>query len=169
VKDSNKDLLCILVLTGLLALLTVLLLSGTVHVLIKSVAAAETRLFFAINCHHAPFWDGIMYAASDKLFWLPFYFLIVCYLIKAFKIKCWQPLVVILLLIVASDQLSSHLIKDSVMRLRPSHESALVPYIHLSKAGPGGKYGFVSSHAANAAALAVFLILLLDNRYRPLK
>ncbi len=55
------------------------------------------------------------------------------------------------------------------MRLRPSHEVALVPFIHLSKAGPGGLYGFISSHAANTTSLTVFLVLLLNKRLLPLK
>lgn len=39
----------------------------------------------------------------------------------------------------------------------------------LSKAGPGGQYGFVSSHAANAFGLATFIILLLPKKYNVLK
>lgn len=55
------------------------------------------------------------------------------------------------------------------MRLRPSHEPSLVPFIHLSKAGPGGMYGFVSSHSANAFGLLTFLFLLLPSKYKWLK
>ena len=55
------------------------------------------------------------------------------------------------------------------MRLRPSHEPALEGLIHLSKAGAGGMYGFVSSHAANAFGLATFLGFVLDKRFKWLK
>jgi undecaprenyl-diphosphatase len=110
-----------------------------------------------------------MYAASNKLFWFPFYILIVYVLFRSFGKQCWQPLLFIALLIIASDQISAHLIKNAVMRLRPSHEIALIPLIHLSKAGPGGLYGFISSHAANTTSLTVFLVLLLNKRLLPLK
>jgi undecaprenyl-diphosphatase len=110
-----------------------------------------------------------MYLASDKLFWLPLYVLLCCFIVKSFRQKSWQILLVIAILIITSDQLSSHLIKNSVMRLRPSHVTALIPLIHLSKAGPGGLYGFVSSHAANASALAVFLSFLFDKSLIALK
>lgn len=73
------------------------------------------------------------------------------------------------IVILACDQTASHLIKNLVLRLRPSHEPALVGLIHLSKAGPGGLYGFVSSHAANALGLATFLAMTLDNRFKWLK
>lgn len=68
-----------------------------------------------------------------------------------------------------SDQIASGLIKNSVKRLRPSHEPSLMPLIHLSKAGPGGMYGFVSSHSANAFGLLTFLFFLLPSKYKWLK
>jgi undecaprenyl-diphosphatase len=73
------------------------------------------------------------------------------------------------LVIVLCDQTASHLIKNAVMRLRPSHEPALVGMVHLSKAGAGGIYGFVSSHAANAFGFATFLNFTLDKRFKLLK
>ena len=72
-------------------------------------------------------------------------------------------------LIATSDQISSDLIKNTVKRLRPSHEASLQGLIHLSKAGAGGQYGFISSHASNAFALFMFLSLILPRSYRPLK
>jgi undecaprenyl-diphosphatase len=55
------------------------------------------------------------------------------------------------------------------MRLRPSHEPDLVGMVHLSKAGAGGMYGFVSFHAANAFGFATFLNYTLDKRFKLLK
>lgn len=110
-----------------------------------------------------------MYWSSDKIFWFPFYLLIIYFLYRCFGTKVWQSLLIIGLLVFASDQIASGLIKNTVKRLRPSHEPNLTTIIHLSKAGAGGMYGFVSSHAANSFALAMFLSLLLDKNYRPLK
>ena len=56
-----------------------------------------------------------------------------------------------------------------MLRPRPSHVDALAPYIHLSAAGTGGEYGFVSGHASNSFALATFLVLTLPSGYRALK
>jgi undecaprenyl-diphosphatase len=55
------------------------------------------------------------------------------------------------------------------MRLRPSHEPVLQGLIHLSKAGAGGRYGFVSSHATNAFALLTFLFFALPKNFNWLK
>lgn len=154
---------------GILLLLVLFFLSEAGLKFIHAVSPEDTDLFIRINMANSPFWDPIMYAASSKLFWIPFYLLIVYCLYRAYGKRFWQALVTIALLIASADQISSGLIKNSVKRLRPSHEQDLISLVHLSKAGSGGLYGFVSSHAANVVALAVFLILLLDKSYRPLK
>ena len=64
-----------------------------------------------------------------------------------------------------SDQ-SCNLIKRTVQRPRPSHNIELVDQVHLV-AKPdgtlykGGPYGFPSSHAANAMALAFIVVVFL--------
>jgi undecaprenyl-diphosphatase len=131
--------------------------------------ALDTRLFRYLNGHHSPFWDPVMYWASDKLFWIPFYALILFLIIRHYRKASIWIILCIGMLITLSDQLSSHLIKGLVRRLRPSHEPALAGLVHLSKAGAGGMYGFVSGHAANSFALLVFLSLILARRFRWLK
>jgi len=53
--------------------------------------------------------------------------------------------------------------------LRPSHDPALAGLVHLSKAGPGGLYGFASSHAANVFGLATFIWFVFDEKFKLLK
>jgi undecaprenyl-diphosphatase len=38
--------------------------------------------------------------------------------------------------------------------------------VHLVNAYKGGTYGFYSSHASNTFSIAVFLMVLIGNRYR---
>lgn len=135
----------------------------------EEIKKLDTQFFLYLNGKHNTFFDPIMYWASDKLFWIPFYILIVFIIIKEFKEKSVYVLLAIGFLITICDQTASHLIKNTVKRLRPSHEPALQNLIHLSKAGKGGEYGFISSHAANAFGLATFLILLLPKKYNWLK
>lgn len=137
--------------------------------MLEKLNELDTQLFLFLNSKHNSFFDPIMYWASDKLFWIPFYLIIVIILIKEYKKKSITILISIALLITLCDQIASHLIKNLVKRLRPSHNPVLEGLIHLSKAGPGGQYGFVSSHSANAFGLATFLILLLPKKFNPLK
>lgn len=90
-------------------------------------------------------------------------------MVKHYKKQGIIILIFVGIVIALCDQTASHLIKNLVMRLRPSHEPTLAGLIHLSKAGPGALYGFVSSHAANSFGLATFLYFVLDNRFRILK
>jgi undecaprenyl-diphosphatase len=129
----------------------------------------DTQLFLYLNGIHNSFFDSIMYWASDKLFWIPFYLFIVIIIIREYRKKSVYVLVTIGLLITLCDQTASNLIKNTVKRLRPSHEPALQNLIHLSEAGPGGQFGFISSHSANAFGLATFLILLLPKKYNWIK
>ena len=129
----------------------------------------DRRLFLYLNGKHNSFFDVVMYWASDKLFWLPFYAVLLLLVVRYFKKKSGVVLLYIAALIAVSDQLASDLIKDWVKRLRPSHEIALQNFIHLSKAGAGGPYGFISSHACNSFALFAFLSLIFPRSFMPLK
>ena len=159
----------ITLITGIIVFSIIILLSETGLYFLRAINPFDTKLFLIINRHHSYIIDPVMYWASDKFFWLQFYALLIYLLFWAFGKDCLKALVAISLLIITSDQIASDLIKNTVKRLRPSHETLLIPYVHLSKAGPGGLYGFISSHAANSAALSVFLIMLISMRYRLLR
>jgi undecaprenyl-diphosphatase len=137
--------------------------------MLEKINDLDTQLFLLINGKHNSFFDPIMYWASDKLFWIPFYAFLLFIIVRESKKKSMYVLPAIAILITLCDQTASHLIKNAVKRLRPSHEPTLENVIHMSKAGPGGQYGFISSHSANAFGLATFLILLLPKKYNWLK
>ena len=64
--------------------------------------------------------------------------------------------------IVVSDQLSN-VFKYGFERLRPCHDSTLIPYMRSVECG--GKYGFYSAHASNTFLVASFLSPLLKKKY----
>ena len=129
----------------------------------------DTQLFMLINGSHNAFFDPIMYWLSDKLVWLPMYLLIIFLMIRRYKMQGVLMLLFIGIVIALCDQTASGLLKNTVQRLRPSHEPAIAGLIHLSKAGSGGLYGFASSHAANVFGLATFIYFVLDEKFRYLK
>ena len=135
----------------------------------ETIKNLDTQLFLYLNSKHNAFFDIIMYWASDKFFWFPFYVFLIFIIIREYKKHSVYVLLSIGVLIALCDQTASNLIKNTVKRLRPSHEPALQNLVHLSKAGPGGEYGFISSHSANAFGLAAFFIFLLPKKYNPLK
>ncbi|NRA13740.1 MAG: phosphatase PAP2 family protein, partial [Crocinitomicaceae bacterium] len=76
-----------------------------------------------------------------------------------------------ILVVALADIISSKLIKELVMRARPSHNLLLTDKLHYYKYVngdyyKGGEYGFVSSHAANFFGLFTFVSLVLGEYYK---
>jgi undecaprenyl-diphosphatase len=124
----------------------------------------DTQLFLFLNGLHSEFWDPIMWWVSGKKEWIPLYLLILGWLVYRFKWRVLYLIPFIVLLIVLSDQISV-LIKNTVQRFRPTHDSEIGNLVNILNNYRGGKYGFVSSHAANSFALATFTALILKNRW----
>ncbi len=124
----------------------------------------DTKLFLFLNGIHSPFWDKIMWAFSSSGFWIPMYLLIVAYIIYKYKWKAVITLLFIALVVTLADQISVKAFKNVFERLRPCHNPELENLVHLVKNKCGGKYGFVSSHAANTFAVAFFLVKLFNHR-----
>ena len=137
--------------------------------MLQHLRTLDERLFLFLNGMHNGFFDVIMYWISNPFTWIPLYILLFFVLYCRYGKFTWYVLGCVGMMIAASDQLSSNLVKNWVRRPRPSHVLRLVGRVHLSKAGPGGDYGFVSSHAANVSALTLFLVLILPREYNPLK
>jgi undecaprenyl-diphosphatase len=123
----------------------------------------DTELFRLLNGMHTPACDSFMVLITKTNTWLPLYALIIIYLVKTFRKEAVSIIICIALLILLADQFASGLIKPLFARLRPSHVEDFQSWIHLPD-GKGGKYGFISSHAANTFALAMFLHLLLREK-----
>lgn len=133
--------------------------------MLETLNTWDTNLFLFLNGLHSPFWDRVMWVITGKLTWLPLYLFMLGWLIRNFR---WKVLVLILFvtaLITLSDQSSVHLFKEVFQRLRPCHNPQISNLVHIVNGKCGGQYGFVSSHAANTFAIALFSLLLLKNRY----
>ena len=132
----------------------------------EKIFALDKSLLFTINGHHNELLDSIFTAVSDRFFWIPFYLLILYTVYKTYGPQTFKLLFLIALIILASDQVSVFF-KDHWMRLRPTHNAAVYPQLHLVSTYLGGQYGFYSSHASNSAAVFVFswIFLTKNNTY----
>ncbi|MBE0663262.1 MAG: phosphatase PAP2 family protein [Bacteroidales bacterium] len=133
--------------------------------MIEFLKNIDTQLFLFFNGFHNPFGDFVMYWLSDKYIWVPLYAFLLYLLFRYYGKKAFIFMVLVALLITISDQVSVHFFKNVFLRLRPCHEPALEGMVYtLGRCG--GKYGFISSHASNSFAIAVFMALLLWNKVR---
>jgi len=125
----------------------------------------DQNLFLFLNGLNSPFWDQVMWWISGTISWLPLYLLITGWLIYRFKWKVVLILFMVAVLITLSDQGSVHLFKELFQRPRPCHDPEISQVVHLVKGHCGGKYGFVSSHAANTFAMGTFTLLIIRKRF----
>jgi undecaprenyl-diphosphatase len=131
--------------------------------MIEFLQRIDNGLLLRINHFNAPWLDQCMWVLSAK--WINFP-LAICIILLLKSQFSWKKtgLIFLLALVVVSltDVISTQLFKDYFERLRPSHDPIVHQYLHFYVIGPdnpylGGKYGFVSSHAANLAALFAFI------------
>jgi len=123
-------------------------------------------LFYLVNDKLSnSFFDMVLPWCREKYNWIPLYVLLAVFLTYTFKKKVWKIFVIVPLLILSTDQLTSSIIKPLFHRLRPCRNPELADHIHqLVNCGAG--YSFVSSHAANHFGLAVFLIMIFGEKFR---
>lgn len=125
----------------------------------------DQQLFIFLNQINSPFFDDVMRWITHRFTWIPFYiFLAYITYIKTGVKHFLLILASAALLVTLSDQFSVHLFKNIFQRYRPCHNTFIQAHIHLIN-GCGGLYGFVSSHASNTFAIAVFMGMMLKSFY----
>ncbi|WP_321479328.1 phosphatase PAP2 family protein [uncultured Bacteroides sp.] len=121
----------------------------------------ERTSFIFLNKHHTAFWDHFMMLYSGKILWIP---LCVAFLVLAFYKTKWQKgllfIVCFALLICLCDQAAAGIIKPFFCRLRPTHHPDFMTQVLTVDNYRGGRYGFISAHAANGFGVVMFLSLV---------
>lgn len=134
--------------------------------MLNELLQLDLQLFHLINGEwHHPWIDAIMPLWRDKKTWIPFYALLLGFLLFKYR---WKGLILaaaVGLTVGLADVVSSHVLKKNVERLRPCQNVEVRAEARLL-AGCGHSYSFTSSHAANHFALAGFLALTLGQAYR---
>ena len=129
----------------------------------EKINALDTELFYWINQHHCGVADYVLYAFTQHWMWavmIVIFFAVA--VIKAPERKWWWLLVTgIALCFLLADRITVMCFKDVFQRLRPCH--ALPDVRMIFGMGCGGQYGFVSGHAANSFAVAMFFALWCRN------
>lgn len=127
--------------------------------LFHSISRWDTAWFYMINLGtRNGFFDLIMPVLSDAKLWrIPLILAALAAIILG-NGKARVTVLLAVVVLVLSDQISSHLLKPLISRQRPSH---VLEGVRLLM-GRGGRYSFPSSHAANVFAVWT----LLTARYK---
>lgn len=129
-----------------------------------SLLEFDKVITLAINSCHSPFYDNFFYIYTQTWTWIPAILLLLVWMWRKWGVRSLYVVAGIALCILLSDQISSSLLKPLVARLRPTYNPEIADLIHTVNGYRGGRYGFVSSHAANAATFVTFTALVFRNR-----
>ncbi|MBA9077355.1 phosphatase PAP2 family protein [Rufibacter quisquiliarum] len=134
----------------------------------ETLKSLDQALFLELNSRHTPFWDQVMVLVTNKYVWVPFYLLLIILMIYFYRRRGALMVLTLGASVGLADFIASGIFKPFFARLRPCHDAVVGATVQAIN-GCGGKYGFVSSHAANSFAIAAFFCFLLPARQWPLK
>ncbi len=129
--------------------------------MLDTIKGIDKAIFFFLNDYHNSLLDLLMPYITSLVFWIPLYVFVLYLIIKKFGKQTWLVIISVALLILLSDQ-TANLFKNTVKRYRPTHNNEISFRVHTVDGYKGGKYGFVSGHAANCFAVALFIVLLFS-------
>ena len=125
----------------------------------------DRYLLLSLNGSDSLFWDGCMQVYTSMLVWMPLALVLVYLLLKNNGVKDFFVLLLMVTLVVlGTDQISSGLCKPFFQRWRPTNDPVIMYAVDVVNGIREGRYGFTSSHAANSFGLATFFSLLVRNR-----
>jgi len=129
--------------------------------MLEALELADQQLVVFLNGLNAPWLDPIMAWITGKKEWFPCYALLIGWIFWKYKWKQGLLILVFIAITIAlADRFASGFCKPFFERLRPCHEPSLATVVHIVNGKCGGKFGFISSHAANTFGVAMFFFLL---------
>lgn len=133
--------------------------------MIEYLKMIDQELFLILNGFHNEFFDGVMYWITKQETWYPFYLIAIIWMFWKYRKKAFIPLLLIILAVTITDQVTSGLMKPLFERLRPCHNPEIQQLVHIVT-GCGGLYGFASGHAANSFVLATLLYFFFGRNHK---
>lgn len=132
--------------------------------MIEELLKYDVTLFIYLNNLGNETWDMLWQIITNKFTFFPLYAILLFIVYKNFGLKGMFVIVFsAALMITFADQLAN-LFKHGFQRPRPCREESLQDVIrHVVKSC--GRYGYFSGHAVNSMATAVFMGLILKNKY----
>ena len=145
--------------------------------MLEQLLHIDTEILLAINGWHAPWADTLMWIISAKATWIPLYLLLIGLLVWRYRkpvmtsVKWLQkvPACIVMIAMIglavgAADFIASGILKELVARPRPTRVPELEGVLHLVNGYRSGRYGFVSSHAANTMVCALLFSMIWRNK-----
>ena len=102
-----------------------------------TIESLDRALLLLLNGAHTPVLDGIMWSLTNIFTWLGLIAALVFLIFHFYGKSSWKILAIILLSVGLSDQISSHIIKPTVKRPRPTHNVEIQDRIYCHQYANG--------------------------------
>ncbi|MEO6731701.1 MAG: phosphatase PAP2 family protein [Ferruginibacter sp.] len=112
------------------------------------------------------FLDAVFPIWREAITWFPLYLFLLLFVLMNFGKKAWPWIIALLVTVVLTDQISSHVVKPLVNRQRPCHDLLLADHIRLLLKYCSNSGSFTSSHATNHFGVAVFIYYTLKPYFK---
>lgn len=133
--------------------------------MLDQLVAWEHTAFLWLNSPHSPYLDALLYLISSAYAWIGVWAIFIFFLFyKRPSREALFFMLAIAVLVLISDQLTSHMIKPFFQRARPTHYPTTEYLVQTVYNYRGGAYGFISGHTTNYFALAMFSSLVMKSR-----
>lgn len=140
--------------------------------IVNWIKTIDAEILLLINSWNHPFMDELMWLLTGKLIWFPLYLLLFYLVYRKTSLRVFIAYALIgFALVGLADFIATHGFKYNFARYRPSHNLDLKHLLHFYeiRAGEyyqGGEYGFVSGHATNSTAIALYFGFQLKQYYK---
>ena len=125
----------------------------------------DKQMMLALNGSDSLYMDGVMKIYTSTAVWIPVALVLLFIVLKNNSPRAaLLSVLAVVLTIVATDQMSSHLIKPFVARLRPCNDPTIMHLIDTVNGYRSGGYSFTSSHACNSFGIFAIVALLIRHR-----
>ncbi|MDR2474073.1 MAG: phosphatase PAP2 family protein [Tannerella sp.] len=146
--------------------------------MLEQILDIERDAFLWLNGGHTPFLDRFWWFISSKqgIIIAAIAFFTALYIrnkqlgrkgvsIRKRVIEGLLFVLAVAIVITLCDQFASHLCKPLFMRYRPTHHPDFENVVQIVNGYRGGRYGFISSHAANAFGFAMVTSLFIKQKW----
>ena len=131
----------------------------------QTLIEIDQKIFLFLNQFHHEWLNVPMQIISGRLIWIPFVLFMLWTLFKSLPRKQFYiALIFFGLAFIMSDASASGIFKNLTQRFRPCKDEFIRPLIHWFDQRCAGRFGFVSSHAANSIVIVTYWWRILPDR-----
>jgi len=128
----------------------------------RHIEPLDRKIFYAINVGESNrFFDTVLPFLREAGFWVPLYLFLLVFAMINFGKRGWLWFVFFICTAGLSDLIASHLIKQTIFRLRPCQDPELADRMNSLAHYCPQSSSFVSAHATTHFGLAFFIVLTL--------